>query len=858
MGRGMVWGVRVCATGGILLITAASLVAQTPVGVDASRDSVDVAPGLHYAAGSLYRTFLGSGHRELWTTPIRVPIANLDTYAGGLTPVRLGGGTTTRTLHLDGADGRRYVFRSVDKEPADLLQEFLGSPVEGVLRDQMSSFHPSGAVVVARLLDALDVLHATPTLVVVPDDPRLGEFREEFAGMLVLFEERPDDGPDGTAGFADSRRIVQTDDFFDILEEGPQHRLATDELLRARLVDMLVGDRDRSTNNHLWARFEDGAGGFLWRPVPRDRDQAFVQLDGFLKSLARGYEPRLVPFEDEYPNIAGLTRNAWDIDRNFLVGLSRSEWTETVTDVRRRLSDPVIEGAVRRLPAAHFAVVGTELASSLRLRRDGLDEAAEALYGIVFRFADIHATRADETIQVERRPDGSVHVTIRPGDGSALTFDRVFTPDETREVRIYARGGSDETVVTGSGTDDITVRVVGGDGRDRFTNVSTPGSGVNFYDGGAETVVDLAPGTRFHRRHARRPFSWHEESRTLDWGRVWMPRPGFSYDADRGVTTTAGLSIVDYGFLKQPYSSRTDLSVGWAFGLAEPTIDLRRHMPERLVGGDLDLAFRWSGTEILDFFGFGNETPTLGPRSFHRVIHKQVRVGAYWGVGDGAGREFGIGPVFQYLSTDSTSTDTFLGQARPYGSGRFDQVGVRLRFTLDGRNEVGLPSRGYHVSGGAAVFPEMLSVDRGAFGEAHGQLATYLSPEGGNPTLALRVQGKRVWGVYPFADAAFLGGSSSLRGVREQRYAGDATVLGSAEVRLRVARITFPVPGEIGLIALTDRGRVFYDGETSNRWYTAWGGGLSISPLLQPTSLRFTIVRAGSRTAYYVGLGASF
>ena len=107
--------------------------------------------------------------------------------------------------------GARYVFRSVDKIPADLIGEFEGTPLEDVLQDQMSAFHPSGALIVARLLDALDVLHPEPRLVVVPDDPRLGEFREEFAGMLALFEERPDDGPDGTAGFAGSNRIVQTD-----------------------------------------------------------------------------------------------------------------------------------------------------------------------------------------------------------------------------------------------------------------------------------------------------------------------------------------------------------------------------------------------------------------------------------------------------------------------------------------------------------------------------------------------------------------------------------------------------------------------------------------------------------------------
>ena len=156
---------------------------------------------------------------------------------------------------------------------------------------------------------------------VIPDDPRLEEFREQFAGMLVLFEERPDEEEEGGAGFAGSRRIVQIENLFEDLEEDPDDRVATSELLLSRLIDVLVGDRDRSINNHLWAEFDEPGGGQLWRPIPRDRDQAFVRFDGAAKRLIRYYERRLVSFGDDYPDIKGLSRNAWDIDRNLLVGL---------------------------------------------------------------------------------------------------------------------------------------------------------------------------------------------------------------------------------------------------------------------------------------------------------------------------------------------------------------------------------------------------------------------------------------------------------------------------------------------------------------------------------------------------------
>ena len=206
--------------------------------------------------------FMGRGYRNLWTTPIRVPVADLAQWGGGgLTPFDVGGGMTTQTLHLRGIDGRRYVLRSVDKTPGELGEELQGTPVEEIMQDQLSSFHPSGAMITARLLEAVGVLHPQPLLVLVPDSPLLGEYREQFAGMLALFEERPDDGPEGAAGFAGSRRIIQTPALFDELEEDPGDRVDQYELLKARLIDILVGDRDRSENNYLWARFDDVGGG---------------------------------------------------------------------------------------------------------------------------------------------------------------------------------------------------------------------------------------------------------------------------------------------------------------------------------------------------------------------------------------------------------------------------------------------------------------------------------------------------------------------------------------------------------------------------------------------------------------------
>lgn len=76
-----------------------------------SKDSVSVVAGTHYDASSFQRFFLGNTYRDLWTTPVRVPVLNLRTYAGGLTPLKEGGGKQTKNLRLGAFDGTEYVFR---------------------------------------------------------------------------------------------------------------------------------------------------------------------------------------------------------------------------------------------------------------------------------------------------------------------------------------------------------------------------------------------------------------------------------------------------------------------------------------------------------------------------------------------------------------------------------------------------------------------------------------------------------------------------------------------------------------------------------------------------------------------------
>lgn len=824
---------------------------------------VSVVPAEHCTASGFFKTLAGAGYRHLWATPIQIPVADMGTLGGGgLTPLRVGGGVTTQTLHMRGEDGRRYVFRSVQKTTRQALaEEFWGTPVEAIMRDQLCSFHPSGAVIVSRLLDAVGVLHPEPEYLIVPDDPRLGEFREQFRGMLVLFEERPDDLPDGQAGFAGSRRIVQIEDLFEALEDDPEDRVQVEELMRSRLVDLLVGDRDRSINNHLWARIDLPGGGDLWRPIPRDRDQSFVRFDGAVKRLGRYYDHRLVSFGEDYPDIHGLTRNAWDIDRNLLVGVERGTWDRIVAEVQAALTDEVIADAVAQMPREHLTLVGEELRSNLRNRRDRLPEAAEVLYGIIFGQADVHGTDEDEAVVIEGLPLGRLKVVIRPRESDQDQpdpphFHRTFAPDETKEIRLYLHGGDDLVRVEGEVEPSILVRLIGGGGRDEVANVSGRRR-VILYDEGNGSRLE-GEGTKWVERDVPRIYSWWVEGEgQLDWGSENLPLPNMSYDQDRGLVLGFGVRHDRFGFLKRPFNSRHRVRGGWAVGRNEPILDIFQYLQSRIGEGDLALHARYSGIEIVRFYGLGNETVEVEEAAFYKVFQKQFVLEAGLSFGDGDRRHLSFGPVLRYTSSDTSNPSTLLADARPYGTGRFWQSGIRAAFELDTRDIKGWPTRGYRLEGEAAFYPELLDLTS-SFSEVHGEAAVYASLPSGNPTLAVRAGGKKLWGTFPYSDAAFLGGSDDLRGLREQRFAGNASVHGSAELRLFLTRFFLLFPFDFGVFGLADTGRVFADGESSDRWHQAWGGGLWFAPLNRDATVRLSMARSGERTSIYAGMGFGF
>ena len=121
-------------------------------------------------ASEFTRFFLGDHWRNVWTAKVKLPFLNLEKFAGGLTPIKLGGGQQTKSLHFVGKDGKKYKFRLLKKDVSrSLPQDFKNSLVDDILQDQVSVTNPASSVVIPDLMEAVNILHAKPILCVMPN-----------------------------------------------------------------------------------------------------------------------------------------------------------------------------------------------------------------------------------------------------------------------------------------------------------------------------------------------------------------------------------------------------------------------------------------------------------------------------------------------------------------------------------------------------------------------------------------------------------------------------------------------------------------------------------------------------------------
>ena len=838
-------------------LLAAVLVTQATAQERAATDTA--TPGAQYEAGGFYRFLFGSSYRDLWTTPITVEILDLRATGNGLTPTGIGGGQQTLNLRFMGADGLPYTFRGLDKDPTSVLPEELQESVAAdVVQDQVSSAFPTAPPVVEAFLLAAGGFPRGSRLVIMPDDPLLGEYREQFGGRLGTIETWANERAGGEPGFAGATDVISTDELWQKFLADPHSQVDLPSFLEARLLDIFIGDWDRHRGQWRWGNIGPGDPP-SWEAFPEDRDQAFARYDGALFLLAGKLTPQLTSFGKKYSPILGAAWNGRDLDRWLLPRLEKPVWDSVALALQEVLTDQLIEDAVGLLPASHYALRGEFLIESLQARRDKLPEMAEKYYRHIASQVDFELTDVAEDVEAVRGADGSLTLTLYAapdGNREATPYlTRLFEKGETREVRLHLRGGNDRVTVSGQGG-GVILRVLSEAGSNTVVD-TVAGKRTRVYDD-RDDGLEIVGRVDLDDREWDDPPTEAGELPPRDWGTMSFPIVWAQWSPDLGFTAVGGYEHRRFGFRKQPYAQRHRLLAAFSFkklgarGSYDGVFVREGSRDEYAVGA---LA---SSIEINNFYGFGNNTTSDPGRDFFKTDQNDFRLALAYRPYLGGGVRGTLGAKGRYTTT-SDQDPTLITITQPYGFEDFAEVAGTVALELDQRDRPAAATKGIWAQVTGNYFPAVLSVaDSGAFGEVNGFVAGYITPFE-QVTLALRAGGKKVWGTFPFQESAFLGGLGTLRGYRDQRFAGDASVYFNSTLRLHLAEVFALVPSNIGLVGIFDAGRVWLDGVSEGDAHFGYGGGVYFAPLKNPKNAVVVAAASGDDgMLFYFQLGFAY
>ncbi|MES1198244.1 MAG: BamA/TamA family outer membrane protein [Chitinophagaceae bacterium] len=808
-------------------------------------DSVTVIASDKFKTSGFKNFLLGKNYREEWKTPVRVKVINIGTEYGGLTPLKRGGGHQTMSLRLETANGKQYVLRLIEKSitQAALPPELRGAALaKDLVSDGVSASYPYSALSVPVFAEAAKVPHTNPRLVYVPDDPRLGKFRIDFANSFCLLEERIP---------GNANKVYSTDEMADKLKDDNDNELDQRALLRARLLDMFFMDFDRHEDQWIWSAVDNGKGK-TFQALPRDRDQAFFVSKGVFPSVARWpwVAPQVQGFRSKAININTYNFNGKNIDRAFLNELDEADWKKMTDEFLPKMTDELIETALHQQPKEIQSLPrNQEIIQKLKDRRKYYAGEIMQYYRFISKIVSVTGSDKKELFDITRNNDGSVLVQVfkitKEGEKSRKMYERKFDPAVTKEIRLYAMGGDDKFVTHGEGN-SIKVRMIGGSGNDVFESGASTAAGKNIaYD--LVNEQNQFTGNNNIRKKLSDDPDVNKYERLYYKYNLNIPFVSVSYNPDDGLFLGASIKMIRHGFRKTPYKTMHQFAVnhalatnGYNFKWYSEFIGALGKKSDLLLDADIK-----APSTTTNFFGYGNAT-VYDKTNSEKYRHYRAR----YQIGDismlirkklTSRISMIFGPTYQFYSLDSNDNKT--RYILKTGSNGVDPntvfkdqsyAGGRLLFNIDLRNNKVMPSRGINWTTSLKVL-RGLNDDSKNLTQLGSDLSLFLSfSQRANFVIATRFGAAKNFGEgFEFYQAQYLGSSENLRGYRKYRFAGQSMAFNNTEIRFKIAEFrTYLFPGSLGLFFFHDVGRVWAKNDFAvSKWHTGYGGGIWFAPM---------------------------
>ncbi|OIQ21078.1 MAG: metallophosphoesterase [Flavobacterium sp. MedPE-SWcel] len=799
--------------------------------------------------GAIYKFFFGKHYRKYYSTPITVNSVVIDTLYGGLKPVKAGGGHQSKSLRLADKNGKEFVMRGLKKSATRFLQsvafktKYLGDDLENTfaesfLLDFYTTAHPYTPFIIGDLAESANIYHTNPKLFYVPKHNALKQYNAKYGDELYMIEEHPGKEHYDLASFGKPDDIEGTDNMLEDLRKNKKYSVDERAYIRARLFDMLIGDWDRHADQWRWAKFEK-ENGAVYKPIPRDHDQAFSKYDGAFISILMNIPPlrHMTNYKETISNVKWMNREPYPLDLALTSKSEQKVWLEEAAFLQDKITDDVIDNAFKSLPIEIQDDTMEEIKANLKNRRSELHEYAMEYHDVLLKTVILKGTDKKEKFVITRLPKGETEVktySLKKG-GKSLLHSQVYNRKKTKEIWIYGLDDDDVFEVKGKPEKPITIRLMGGQNNDVYTIEN--GAKIKIYDFKSKKNTfntDSKTKLVLTDNYETNSYDMHKPYYNITAG-----YPSGGYNPDDGVKLGALVSYTINNFNRSPYSRKHQLRADYFF--ATNGFELSYRSEFRNVASKWNFALdarHTSPTYSINYFGYGNETVNndddLG-MDYNRVKLQTFKIEP------SIFKESRNGDVIEFKSTFETIEiensnnrlvnipgvlSPSLFEHRQYG-------GANAKYSFKNYDVPALPTMGMEFSLSVGWTTSFDQIERNFVNaEAFIDFVHKITPDN-RLVFASRAKTKILFNNnFEIYQAATLGGDNNLRGYRRERFTGKQSAYHSSDLRFTLNhwKNSF-LPITYGIFGGYDYGRVWIDDEASSKWHQSVGGGLWLNAL---------------------------
>lgn len=730
----------------------------------------------------------GIPYNELYYRNIQVPIYDVVEKRYALIPLE---------------QDIQSLLKQTQLEKSYSVSEVKGTELENSLRQVEKLSYPFASTITSKLASKLNLCNNTP--VMVANEGRLHQ--------LVSVDST----------------VMSTKKMLSLIHDNSAVTFDQEAYLQFRLLSFLVGGTNMSPDQYSWKELHENDKRVLV-PYIKSYQNEYMNFDGTYKLITKlvGSYKHLESYDSRIKNIKKSSQQLIGFDVNQLSSFPYEKWEEVVAKVQNAFNSTVIEEIKNSLPKGVLSTETELLFEVLNNRIANLDNIASSYYNLIAPHKIVVGTNENNLIDIHRTDNSTSIVIYNEKEGKVAPFKTYnFSNKDTDEIWVYGLKGNDYFEVSGNSKQYIPVKLIGGSNTDKYEIQN--GTRVVVHDSKSQTFIVEKDKAKVSLSEENYVTEYNSEKYNYSINRV---QPKFGANPDDGLF----LGIVDtykvMGFNQNPYTKLHQVSANLYLGTLGFKVGYYGELTNVYKGFSAfgGLGYQ-SSNYSTNFFGFGNETTydVNQKQEYNRI--RMATFDVKIGLLKRHENYFLSGNLFFESKKIDETPDRFVASETLF----FPELDF-----FDRKNYLGLSGLYEYKDLSVSMIEDLtilpkiefkLSADINEFSKTNLSVSPslYLAHPmyGDKISVDATLAYKHIFGNdIPFFQAANLGGSTGIRGYRNERFTGQSLCYVSTNLRWHIKDLKSEVlPLQFGLLGGFDAGRVWQENETSSQIHSDFGAG---------------------------------